>query len=120
MSLEIEAKIKVECFDEVLHRLAGAGAVRIGAVLETNSFFDTSAGTLVAADKGLRLRRTRELATNEQHFIITVKGPQQQGPFKSREEAEVNVDNGDRAANVLKALGFVDGALLQSLEVQPN
>jgi adenylate cyclase class 2 len=107
MSIEIEAKIKVEDFEAVRRRLMQSGARRVGAVLETNSFFDTPAGTLVAADKGLRLRRTRDLTTSEEHFIITVKGPQRQGPFKSREEAEVNVDNGDRAADVLKALGFV-------------
>ena len=83
MSIEIEAKIKVEDFDAVRLRLSEAAAHRIGAVLETNTFFETPAGTLVAADKGLRLRRTRNLATNEEHFIITVKGPQQQGPLRA-------------------------------------
>lgn len=107
MSIEIEAKIKVEDFEAVRRRLTESGARRIGAVLETNSFFDTPAGSLVAADKGLRLRRTRDLTTGQKDFIITVKGPQRQGPFKSREEQEVNVNDGDRAVGVLKALGFV-------------
>ena len=106
MSVEIEAKIKVDDFEPVRQRLMDAGGRRIGAVLETNAFYDTPSGTLVAADKGLRLRRTKDQSTGEEQFIITVKGPQQSGAFKSREEAEVHVASGDKAAEVIKLLGF--------------
>jgi adenylate cyclase class 2 len=106
MAVEIEAKMKVEDFDAVRRRLTELGAHHVGAVLETNTFFDTPDRSLLAAEKGLRLRRTQDISTGEKHYVITVKGPQQKGPLKSREEAEVSVSDGDRAADVLRMLGY--------------
>ena len=106
MGLEIEAKMKVDDFDAVRRRLGENGAERVGAVLETNSFFDTPARSLRNADKGLRLRTARDVGTGVEKFVITVKGAQRQGVLKTREEAEINVDRGDNAEEVLKALGF--------------
>jgi adenylate cyclase class 2 len=107
MSLEIEAKMKVKDFDAVRKALAEAGAKHVGSVLEINTFFDTPDKSLLAQDKGLRLRRTHDDRTGQEHFVITVKGPAQPGAFKSREEAETDVDDGDRAAGVLQALGYL-------------
>jgi adenylate cyclase class 2 len=106
MSLELELKVKVQNFDAVRKALSEAGAKYVGAVLETNTFFDTPDKSLLAQDKGLRLRKTCDDHTGQEHFVITVKGPAQAGPFKSREEAETDVDDGDRAAGVLQALGY--------------
>jgi adenylate cyclase, class 2 len=106
MALEIEAKMKVGDFDAVRAKLAQCGALRAGAVLETNTFFDTPDRLLLAGDRGLRLRRANDLASGEERFVITVKGPAQSGPLKIREEAEVNVDDGERAIAVLCALGY--------------
>ena len=106
MATEIEAKMKVDNFEPVRTRLKEVGATRAGSVLETNTFFDAADRSLVSADKGLRLRRKRDDRTGEEAFVITVKGPQQKGALKSREEAEVGVDDGDAARAVLAALGF--------------
>jgi adenylate cyclase class 2 len=106
MGVEIEAKMKVDDFDEIRRRLQGSGATRVGSVLELNTFFDSADRHLVLKDKGLRLRRTRDDRTGQEQFIITVKGPQQKGELKSREEAEVRVDDGEDAKAVLAALGF--------------
>jgi len=106
MPNEIEAKMKVEDFALIRQKLKSTNAKRVGSVLETNTFFDSAEKNLVAKDTGLRLRRTRDDATGAEHFIITVKGPQQSGQLKNREEAEVNVEDGDDATAVLKALGY--------------
>jgi adenylate cyclase, class 2 len=106
MAIELEAKMKVDDFDATRRRLRDSGARQVGSVLETNSFFDTRDRSLLSQDKGLRLRQSRDDATGKQRFVITVKGAQQEGPFKSREESEVNVEDGDDAAAVLHALGF--------------
>ncbi|HEY2587625.1 MAG TPA: class IV adenylate cyclase [Tepidisphaeraceae bacterium] len=106
MALEIEAKMKVDDFDAVRAKLVECGATRVGAVLETNTFFDTPDRSLLAADRGLRLRRAKDLASGDERFVVTVKGPAQSGPLKTREEAEVNVDDGERAIAVLRALGY--------------
>lgn len=106
MPTEIEAKMRVESFDAIRSRLAEVGATRLGSVLEINTFFDSSDRSLVSADKGLRLRRNRDDRTGNDTFVITVKGPQQKGELKSREETEVGVDSGEGATAVLAALGF--------------
>lgn len=107
MPLEIELKVKLQNFDAVRQALSACGAKHIGAVLETNTFFDTPDRGLLAQDRGLRLRRTRDQRTGDEHFIITVKGPAQPGELKTREEAETDVDDGERATSVLQALGYV-------------
>lgn len=106
MALEIEAKMKVDDVDAVRAKLVQCGATRAEAVLETNTFFDTPDRALVAADRGLRLRRAKDLSSGDERFVITVKGPAHSGPLKTREEAEVNVDDGERAVAVLRALGY--------------
>jgi adenylate cyclase class 2 len=106
MATEIEAKMKFDDFDALRERLSAAGAKRIGSVLETNMFFDSADRSLVANDKGLRLRRSRNDQSGEEKFVITVKGPQQKGELKSREEAEMRVEDGGDAMTVLSALGF--------------
>lgn len=106
MALEIEAKMKVDGFDAVRAKLVQCGATRHGTELETNTFFDTPGRALVAGDRGLRLRRAKDLASGRERFVITVKGPAQSGPLKTREEAEVNVADGEAAASVLAALGY--------------
>jgi adenylate cyclase, class 2 len=106
MANEIEAKMKVDDFKSLYEALRKVGAKRVGSVLETNTFFDSSDRNLVARDKGLRLRKMRDDANGEERFIITVKGPQQSGRLKNREEAEVRVEDGDDAKSVLAALGY--------------
>lgn len=106
MPTELEAKMKVEDFAELRHRLDESGAKRAGSAVETNIFFDTPQRTLLPADKGLRLRRSKDDQTGNEKFTITVKGPQQKGELKNRPEAEVRVEDGDDAMAVLGALGF--------------
>lgn len=106
MPTELEAKMKVDDFAAVRQRLEESGAKRMGSALETNIFFDTPQRTLLPADKGLRLRRKKDDQSGKEKFTITVKGPQQKGELKNREEAEVRVEDGDDAAGVLRALGY--------------
>lgn len=107
MPVEIEAKLKVNDFEQVRERLKSAGATHVGNVIETNFFFDTDDRSLLAADQGLRLRHKRSSSGDEpEKFIITFKGPRQQGKFKSRDELEVGVLNGKDAVALLDRLGY--------------
>jgi adenylate cyclase class 2 len=108
MAIEIEAKLSVPSHDAVRARLKELSAQRVGAVLETNTFFDTDDRSLLAADKGLRLRQAREGATSKENpkSTLTYKGPRRHGQLKSREEIELGI-NGDRQLiDLLSALGF--------------
>ena len=105
MSLEIEAKMKVADLPAIRSRLAECGAAPAGKVGEVNTFFDTPDRSLLAEDRGLRLRK-KTAADGRETFIITHKGPRTHGRLKNREELEVEVDNGPDAAAMLVALGF--------------
>jgi adenylate cyclase, class 2 len=104
--LEIEAKIKVEDFSPVKERLKTLAAASIGQYQETNTFFDTPARTLLAADQGLRLRRKFDLTAMSDKFILTFKGPCQAGPLKTREERELVVASDTDAIALLYSLGY--------------
>ena len=106
MPIEIEIKLKVENHDSLRAALTSLGAQRIGAVLETNTFLDTSAHTLLAEDRGLRVRRNTDPASGHSESIITYKGPRHPGPLKRREELELTVADHAQAVELLQALGF--------------
>jgi adenylate cyclase class 2 len=106
MAVEIEAKLRVDDHEAVRARLRAAGAAAQKKVMETNIFFDTEDRSLLAADKGLRLRVNHDLGNDSRTCIITYKGPRLHGPLKSREEIEVTVDSEPAAALLLERLGF--------------
>ena len=62
--------------------------------------------SLLAADRGLRIRQNRNLATGTEEFILTLKGPRLHGQLKSREETEVTVGDLKQMTSVLEQLGF--------------
>ncbi|HZK82922.1 MAG TPA: class IV adenylate cyclase [Humisphaera sp.] len=106
MAVEIEAKMAVKDLGAVRARIKECGATRLGAFAEVNTFFDTDDRSLLAADKGLRLRLKRNTETGEEDHIITYKGPRQPGPLKSREEVELAVEGSAEAIKLLESLGF--------------
>lgn len=106
MPVEIEAKMKVADHEPLRRRLQELGAEARGRFLEVNTFFDTDDRALLAGDKGLRLRRNRNLDTLEEQFVITFKGPRLNGKVKTREELELAVGDGDAACELLEKLGF--------------
>jgi len=97
MPTEIEAKLRFDDFDLMRRRLTAAGAKRLKSVFEVNTFFDTPSRKLLRGDKGLRLRENKDDVTGKSTYVITVKGAQQAGALKSREEHEINVEPGPAA-----------------------
>lgn len=106
MPLEIEVKMKVEDHAPLRERLRGLGARRVSAVMETNVFLDTPEEALLAGDRGLRLRTNLNVETQKSTHVVTYKGARAQGPVKKREEIEIEVDDADRARELLAALGY--------------
>jgi len=106
MPIEIEAKMKVPDHASVRAMLKEAGATKSGEFLETNTFFDTEDRSLLAADRGLRIRQNRNTGSGREEFILTLKGPRLHGQLKSREETEVTVGDVRMMTSVLEQLGF--------------
>jgi adenylate cyclase, class 2 len=106
MGQELEAKMQVADHDPVRARLREAGAERLGACMELNTFFDTADRSLLAQDKGLRVRHTCDFVSGAEKHVVTYKGPQQDGALKNREEVELIADDGKQAAQLLERLGY--------------
>ncbi|MGH7179459.1 MAG: class IV adenylate cyclase [Tepidisphaeraceae bacterium] len=106
MSVEIEVKIRVPDHDAIRARLSESGAQPLGNHFETNTFFDTRDNALLAGDRGLRVRVSRDVRTGQSVVTLTHKGPRQSGEVKSREETELIVQREDHAAALLGCLGY--------------
>jgi len=106
MPIEIEAKMKVETFDQVSAALRTQGATLLGEHIETDTFFDTPDRTLLAADKGLRLRVASDVKTNKTEALLTYKGPVAHGELKKRQEIQTPLADPHAMALLLEQLGF--------------
>jgi adenylate cyclase, class 2 len=108
MSIELEAKVKVEEFEPIRARLREAGAKQTERRLERNVYFDFPDKRLKNADEGVRLRTTRPIAGGEETHLVTFKGRQAEKStsLKSREEIEFTVSDGDAATQLLARLGL--------------
>jgi adenylate cyclase class 2 len=106
MALEIEAKMKVPALEPVRRRLTELGGQSRGRLLEVNTFFDTPDRRLLAADQGLRIRQTTDMASGKPgKTTVTFKGPQGNSTMKIREEIEFAASD---AAAVEAMLGKLD------------
>ena len=126
MSVEIEFKTRVDSHEPLRAALAAAGARRVGAVLEANHFFDTPDQEMLFRGAGLRVREITSLdpVRGDDHVprfqpspraIMTFKGPQQAGDFKTRSEIEFAVSDSAGAINLLAAIGFIETLRFQKL-----
>lgn len=104
MHTEIEAKLKVESFQQVIEKLKELGGQFAGEQVQKDCYFDDAKRTLTESDRGLRLRR--HCAGGDEKNILTYKGAKEVGKFKQRQEIETEVKDGDSMEGLLLALGF--------------
>lgn len=108
METPIETEVKVRfpgSADDAFKLIEQLGyTVRIPRTLEVDQLFDRADASLRASDQVLRLR----LESNAEgtHWILTYKGPAERGRYKSREEVETSVTDGDNLMLVLDRLGY--------------
>ncbi len=104
MSIEIEAKIKVDRLDEFPARLEKLAAAFLSQTRQLDTLFDRDDLSLKNAGCSLRLRQ--EQAPAQTKTILCFKGPRQPGQFKNREEIELDVSSPDQAQALLARLGY--------------
>ena len=104
MSIEIEAKLKVDSLREIKSRLVELGAEFLEEQFHKDTYFDDTGDTLKNSDRCLRLRRQR-VGQNEK-ILLTYKGAKEKDNFKKRQEIEIEVQNGDAVEKLLSALGY--------------
>lgn len=98
---ETEVKIRVPHSAGVLTRLAAAGfAESVPRQFESNTLYDTHNRSLQHQGMLLRLRKIGDEA------VMTWKGRDEPGPYKSRRELETTVGSMDILSQILNQLGF--------------
>ncbi|MCC7292623.1 MAG: class IV adenylate cyclase [Phycisphaerales bacterium] len=106
MALEIETKLKVDSLDAVRTALRAHHAVFLGEHVETDCIYDLADGSLRRRDIGLRIRTSCPAGPQPGEITLTVKGPPEHGPLKSREEAELRITDAETADLALRLLGY--------------
>ena len=101
---EIEAKLKVDSLDGIKRKLTELGAEFIEEQVQTDHYLDGADVALTKTDRCLRLRR--ELAGNNERFLLTYKGAKEEGQFKKRQQIEIEIKDADSAESLLSALGY--------------
>jgi adenylate cyclase class 2 len=96
--IEVEAKVRVEDLKNIEGRLREAGARRLGADQQVDTFFRHPSRDFGATDETLRLRRYRG------RMELTYKGPRAEGAIKKRTERTVALRHDP--SQLLEDLGF--------------
>ena len=104
MCIEIEAKLKVDSFEDIKVKLADLHALFIETQQQTDIYFDNENSSMVTTDTCLRLRLQQVADTIE--ILLTYKGPREKGRFKRRQELELKISDSDLMAKLLLALGY--------------
>ena len=107
MSLETEAKLRVDSHEPVRARLRAVGATFIESVIEKNVILDRADGSLRSQGCGLRVRSTFAQNGGDVKVTLTFKGPAMGSEFKKREELEVRLDDAEAGLAILERLGFM-------------
>jgi adenylate cyclase class 2 len=102
LAIETEIKLRVGDLAAIARKVVEAGGrLMVPRDFEDNFLLDDAAGSLRAARRLLRLRRTSRGMT------LTFKGAPVSGlAFKQREEIETGVADGEAAIQLLERLGF--------------
>ena len=104
MSVEIEAKLKVEQLAPYNQLLRQQGAQLQGIYQQKDVFYDRPEKKLLHAGSGLRVRQ--EQGKNSSKNILCFKGPSQKSNYKHREEIEVEVNDANLVELLLDRLGY--------------
>jgi adenylate cyclase, class 2 len=100
-AVETEVKIRVPDLAAVEDRLKAAGfLLHVPRAFEANTLYDTPGQSLRMAGCILRLR---EVAGRH---LLTFKGQEKNGPYKSREEVETTLGSSEAMHTVLAHLGY--------------
>ena len=118
---EVEIKVPAD-LDATRERLREAGAERVAAVRQRDTYYDAPHREFAETDEALRIRRETPLTDGDESpsgsdpdaaTAVTYKGPLLEEASKTRAEHETGVDDGEALAAVLSGLGFEPAATVE-------
>ncbi len=124
---EVEIKVPAD-LEATRERLREAGAERVDARRQRDTYYDAPHREFAETDEALRIRRETPLAEDggsssegeapsdaepAASATVTYKGPLIEAASKTRTEHETGVDDGEALAAVLSGLGFEPAATVE-------
>lgn len=117
---EVEIKVPAD-LDATRERLRAAGAERVDARRQRDTYYDAPHREFAETDEALRIRRETPLEggvssaarDRDAAATVTYKGPLIEDASKTRAEHETGVDDGEALASVLAGLGFEPAATVE-------
>ena len=117
---EVEIKVPAD-LEATRERLREAGAERVDARRQRDTYYDAPHREFAETDEALRIRRETPLADGPESpegepdpaATVTYKGPLLEEASKTRTEHETGVDDGEALAAVLSGLGFEPAAAVE-------
>ncbi len=109
MALEIEVKLPIKEPEKVKERLRMMGFAMEQTLLQTDTYFNSTAYDLKSQDKALRLRWTSHPGEEKGKHILTYKGPKLDQISMTRTELEVEISDPKKTEAILNGLGYVPG-----------
>lgn len=107
---EVEVKVRAE-HDPLREILESRDGTHVGAVEQTDVYYDAPHRDFAETDEALRIRREDDAGTVE--AALTYKGPLLEDESKSREEVETPIADPDAVESILEAIGFVPAATVE-------
>ena len=105
--MEIEAKISVSSHKPILKKLAERGVKDYTELIQRDVYYNGIGRDFSDTDEALRVRYDQNGAE------ITYKGPKEKNSdAKARKEINLSVNDGKRAEELFKALGFLKTAVV--------
>lgn len=104
MSIEIEAKLKVDSLQEVQDKLDELGAEFLVEQQQMDYYFDDANRGFTQTDRCLRLRR--QASYEGEKVFLTYKGAKEKDQFKKRQEIEIEIGDLESAERILSALNY--------------
>ena len=102
--IEVEAKAKINSFDEMREKLDEINAVKVRTERQEDRYFNSPVKDFAQTDEALRIRETK---SDEKHnLFITYKGPKIDAKSKTREEVEMEIEDADKCSKIFENLGF--------------
>jgi adenylate cyclase class 2 len=104
MSIEIEAKLKVDSLQEIAEKLTRLGAEFIEEQMQKDHYFDDADSSLLKTDRCLRVRTS--VTGPDEKMFLTYKGPKEKTDLKKRQEIELELADSGAAGKLLSHLGY--------------
>ncbi|OWT33065.1 adenylate cyclase [Methanobrevibacter sp. 87.7] len=104
--IEVEAKAKINNFDDVRDKIEKLGAKLVKIEHQEDLYFNSPIVDFADTDEALRIRKTN--TDTENNLFITYKGPKIDKKSKTREEIEMEIEDKEKCRKIFKHLGFVE------------